>query len=130
MFDLWRTVLSDEMPKLLKMVDTKTIPAGLRTVAIEEAVDERSTVLDIDSARKIFEQAGLVHMMRNNVKDDMFMCNCCSCCCVGFGFFKAVGDPFVFARGGEEAAALAAAGLDYEIIPGITSALGFSGLPR
>jgi ferredoxin len=162
MFDLWYTILSDEMPRLLRKVDTKSIPAGLRTIAIEEAVESRDTVLDIDSARKVFEraevitvvpcacrlqarkageghdcpapdvgvcmqtnkfaraaldrgigeqisseealkriaaaeEAGLVHMMRNNVKEDMFMCNCCPCCCAGFRFFKEIGDPFVFA---------------------------------
>jgi uroporphyrin-III C-methyltransferase/precorrin-2 dehydrogenase/sirohydrochlorin ferrochelatase len=32
------------------------------------------------------------------------------------------GDPGIFARGGEEATALAAAGLAYEIIPGVTAA--------
>lgn len=42
------------------------------------------------------------------------------------------GDPLVFARGGEEAKALAEAGVDFEIIPGITSAFAapaYAGIP-
>ena len=42
------------------------------------------------------------------------------------------GDPFVFGRGGEEAIALAAAGIPCEIIPGISSAIAaplLSGIP-
>ena len=42
------------------------------------------------------------------------------------------GDPFVFGRGGEEALALARAGIPFEIVPGVSSAVAapaLAGIP-
>ena len=60
----------------------------MQTNAFAEAVLNRGVgekITNEDALRRIelAEKAGLVHMARNNIKDDMFVCNCCSCCCSG-----------------------------------------------
>ncbi|MBT3311812.1 MAG: 4Fe-4S binding protein [Desulfobacterales bacterium] len=151
LFQLWEDLLNNEMAPLMEGMKEMEIPAGMRVIPVEETIDEKNKIMDVDSVKKIFmdaevvsavpcpcrmlvektgggkdckapasavcmqtngfarpildrnageqltneeavkrieeaAQAGLVHVVRNNVKEDMFMCNCCSCCCVGFRF--------------------------------------------
>ena len=63
-------------------------PLGGRTVTREEAL----AVLDQ------CEQEGLVHCTYNLQRQNMFVCNCCSCCC---GFLRGVtehGAPYLLAH--------------------------------
>jgi NAD-dependent dihydropyrimidine dehydrogenase PreA subunit len=148
LFELWEKLISNEFTNLIPTLKKLNVPPMVRILPIEQSVESQNTVLDVDSARKIFEdaelitvlpcacrvqarrngrgadcpapetsvcmqtnafakavisrglgekitkeealkrveeaeEAGLVHMVRNNVKKDMFMCNCCSCCCTG-----------------------------------------------
>jgi len=150
-FVLWDRLMTDETPALVPVFKKGKLPPMMRVVPIERTVKAQNTVLDVDSARKIFrdaelisvmpcvcrliarkngrgkecpapntsvcmqtnrfaegvlmrgvgesitneealrriasaEDAGLVHTVRNNVKNDMIMCNCCACCCTGLYF--------------------------------------------
>jgi len=153
---LWEKLVTQESKPFIAMLNQRQIAPMVRVIPIERSVEAANRVLDIDSARKIFqdaglitampcvcrkvakangrgqdcpapasavclqtnffaagvqarglgeklttaealrrigaaEDAGLVHMVRNNVKKDMFMCNCCSCCCTGLYFLQELG---------------------------------------
>ena len=156
LFELWEKLIYNELPQLIPKIENLNIPLMTRIIPIENAVEVQNTVLDADSARKIFkdaelitiipcacrtmarrngrgqdcpapketvcmqtnafskavldhgigeqistaealrridlaEEAGLVHQVRNNIKKDMFMCNCCSCCCTGLHLVNQIG---------------------------------------
>ena len=71
---------------------------GFAEAMIDRGVGERLT--GAEALRRIgrAEDAGLVHLVRNNVKDDMFMCNCCSCCCTGLFMINELGYRDAYAR--------------------------------
>jgi len=56
---------------------------GFARPIIERGAGEQLTNTEALKRIEEAEQAGLVHVVRNNIKEDMFMCNCCSCCCAG-----------------------------------------------
>ncbi len=156
LFKLWDELIMNETRELIPVLKNLKVPPITRVVPIEQTVEARNTIMDADSARKIFEdaklvsvipcvcrnvarkngrgedcpapeeavcmqtngfariilekgvgeritneealrrvrlaeEAGLVHMVRNNIKEDMFMCNCCSCCCAGLHFVNRLG---------------------------------------
>jgi NAD-dependent dihydropyrimidine dehydrogenase PreA subunit/DNA-binding Lrp family transcriptional regulator len=156
LFRLWERLIVKEMPALVMAFQEMKLPPVMRVIPIEETVTPQNSILDIDSARKLFreaelitaipcpcrtqarrvgrgdacpapetavcmqingfaaatidrgigqqltnaealkrigdaEDAGLVHQVRNNVKKDMFMCNCCACCCTGLFLIHKVG---------------------------------------
>ncbi len=64
---------------------------GFANAVVNRGVGE--TITRDEALKRIgdAEDAGLVHMARNNVKKDMFMCNCCSCCCVGLTYINQFG---------------------------------------
>ncbi len=70
---------------------------GFAEATIDRGVGE---VLSTEEALRrlaVAEEAGLVHTVRNNVKEDMFMCNCCSCCCTAMFLHNQVGYDASFA---------------------------------
>lgn len=66
---------------------------GFAQVVLSRGLGERLTNAEALKRIADAEEAGLVHMVRNNVQQDMFMCNCCSCCCTGLFIVNQTGYP-------------------------------------
>lgn len=56
---------------------------------IGEQISNEEALRRLDLA----EKAGLVHQVRNNVKEDMIICNCCSCCCTALYLDQKLAHP-------------------------------------
>lgn len=82
------------------------------------------------SAERIFvgKRAGLHSLPQSEIQRILIeKARCCRCVVRLKG-----GDPFVFGRGGEEALALAEAGIPFEIVPGVTAGIAvpaYAGIP-
>jgi len=70
---------------------------GFAEAALDRGVGERLTTDEALRRLTLAEEAGLVHTVRNNVKDDMFMCNCCPCCCTAMFLHNQIGYDASFA---------------------------------
>jgi ferredoxin len=56
---------------------------AIAEMTLARGIGEKISVEEALKRLKETEDAGLVHMARNNIAEDMFMCNCCACCCHG-----------------------------------------------
>lgn len=162
LFRLWDRIVVEEAGDLVESLRARRVAPMMRVIPVERTVAAQNTVLDIDSARKIFmdanlitvlpcvcrmvakkngrsldcpapetavcmqtnffasgvlgrkigekigreealrrigaaEDAGLVHTVRNNVAKDMFMCNCCACCCTALHMYHQYRFPGILA---------------------------------
>jgi ferredoxin/DNA-binding Lrp family transcriptional regulator len=64
---------------------------GFAEAVIDRGVGERLSTEEALRRLSLAEEAGLVHTARNNIKTDMFMCNCCSCCCTALFLHNQIG---------------------------------------
>jgi ferredoxin len=71
---------------------------GFAEAVIDRGIGERLTNAEAIARIGHAEDAGLMHLVRNNVKEDMFMCNCCSCCCTGLFMINELGYREAYAR--------------------------------
>ena len=57
-------------------------------IYIDRGIGKQITNEEALKRVELAEKAGLVHMIRNNIKEDMLVCYCCPCCCSGLFMIK------------------------------------------
>lgn len=80
-------------PEAAVCMQTNFFATGVLARKVGERISKEEALKRIGEA----EDAGLVHMIRNNVQKDMFMCNCCSCCCTGLHMYHQYRFPGILA---------------------------------
>lgn len=76
-------------PETSVCMQTNRFAEGILRRGVGERISNEEAVRRIEAA----EEAGLVHTVRNNIKVDMIMCNCCACCCTGLFFVHELAYP-------------------------------------
>ncbi len=76
-------------PQTSVCMQTNRFAQGILKRGVGEQITNEEALRRIEAA----EEAGLVHTVRNNIKQDMIMCNCCACCCTGLFFVHQLGYP-------------------------------------
>jgi uroporphyrin-III C-methyltransferase len=112
-------------PELLTRKAERVL-AGADLVLYDALVDPATLDLAPAAARRIFvgKRAG-----RPQVRQEFINAVMIRAACRGRRVVRLKGgDPFVFGRGGEEALALAAAGVRFEVVPGVSSAVAAAAL--
>src|SRR4030042_508086 len=60
LFELWERLVLKESTPLVEGLKKRDVTAMVRVIPIERTVQAQNTVLDVDSARKIFSEASLI----------------------------------------------------------------------
>jgi uroporphyrin-III C-methyltransferase len=116
-------------PGLITALGLKAL-ADADVILHDALMDERLLALAQDGAEKIYagKRAGVKSCKQDEISDLLV-----AYAKQGKRVLRLKGgDPFVFGRGGEEAQALARAGVPFRIVPGITAGIGglaYAGIP-
>jgi uroporphyrin-III C-methyltransferase len=116
-------------PGLITALGLKAL-AGAEVILHDALIDERLLALARPGTERIYagKRAGVKSCKQDEISDTLVRL-----AKEGKRVLRLKGgDPFVFGRGGEEAQALARAGIPFRIVPGITAGIGglaYAGIP-